>query len=102
MARRRAWPASAGWQSTTATRAAGRGQRLSFHPGFGPDPRQLYYTPHDSLTGLLTLAVHPPGPVVPGIATRQFLGGNHLHPGTVIDISIAGSQVPVRIAAVVV
>jgi hypothetical protein len=89
-------PSVAGWQ------AAGGGQRLSFHPGFGPDPGQLDYTPPDSFTGLLTLAVHPPDPVVPGIATRQFLSSNHLHPGTVIDISIAGSQVPVRIAAVVV
>jgi hypothetical protein len=89
-------PSVAGWQ------AAGGGQRLSFHPGFGPDPGQLYYTPPDSFTGLLTLAVHPPDPVVPGIATRQFLSSNHLHPGTVIDISIAGSHVPVRIAAVVV
>jgi hypothetical protein len=89
-------PSVAGWQ------AVGGGQRLSFHPGFGPDPGQLYYTPPGSFTGLLTLAVHPPDPVVPGIATRQFLSSNHLHPGTVIDISIAGSQVPVRIAAVVV
>jgi hypothetical protein len=88
-------PSVAGWQ------AAGGGQRLSFHPGFGPDPGQLYYTPPDSFTGLLTLAVHPPDPVVPGIATRQFLSSNHLRPGTVIDISIAGSQVPVRIAVVV-
>jgi len=89
-------PSVAGWQ------AAGGGQRLSFHPGFGPDPGQLDYTPPDSFTGLLTLAVHPPDPVVPGIATRQFLSSNHLHPGTVIVLSIAGSQVPVRIAAVVV
>jgi len=89
-------PSVAGWQ------AAGGGQRLSFHPGFGPDPGQLYYTPPDSFTGLLTLAVHPPDPVVPGIATRQFLSSNHLRPGTVIDISIAGLQVPVRIAAVIV
>ncbi|HTZ22529.1 MAG TPA: FtsX-like permease family protein [Streptosporangiaceae bacterium] len=89
-------PSVAGWQ------AAGGGQRLSFHPGFGPDPGQLYYTPPDSFTGMLTIAVHPPDPVVPGIATEEFLSSNHLHPGTVIDISIAGSQVPVRIAAVVV
>ncbi|HEY2549115.1 MAG TPA: ABC transporter permease [Streptosporangiaceae bacterium] len=89
-------PSVAGW------RAAGGGQRLSFRPGFGPDPGQLYYTPPGSFTGLLTIAVHPPDPAVPGIATRQFLSSNHLHPGTVIDVSIAGSQVPVRIAAVVV
>jgi hypothetical protein len=88
--------------SVAGRQTAGGGQRLSFHPGFGPDPGQLYYTPPDSFTGILTLAVHPPDPVVPGIATRQFLSSNHLHPGTVIDISIAGSQIPVRIAAVVV
>ena len=87
--------------SVAGRQTAGGGQRLSFYPGFGPDPGQLYYTPPGSFTGLLTLAVHPPDPVVPGIATRQFLSSNHLHPGTVIDISIAGMQVPVRIAAVV-
>ena len=89
-------PSVTGWQ------AIGGERRLSFHPGFGPDPGQLNYTPPDSFTGLLTLAVHPPDPVVPGIATRQFLSSNHLRPGTVIDIGIAGSQVPVRVAAVVV
>src|SRR6516225_6304700 len=89
-------PSVARWQ------AVGGGQRLSFHPGFGPDPGQLAYTPPDSFTGLLTLAVHPPDPVVHGIATCQFHSRNHLHPGAVIDISIAGSQVPVRIAVVVV
>ena len=89
-------PSVAGWQ------AAGGARRLSFNPGFGPDPGLLYYNPPHPVTGLLTLAVHPPDPVVPGIATRQFLSSNHLRPGTVIDIGIAGSQVPVRIAAVVV
>jgi hypothetical protein len=88
-------PSVTGWQ------AAGGGQRLSFRPGFGPDPGQLYYTPPRALTGRLTLVVRPPDPVVPGIATRQFLTSNHLHSGTVIDLRIAGSQVPVRIAAVV-
>ena len=88
-------PSIAGWQ------AASGGQRLTFHPGFGPDPGQLSSTPPGSFTGLLTLAVHPPDPVVPGIATRRFLSSNHLQQGTVIDISIAGSQVPVRIVAVV-
>lgn len=92
-------PTVAGWRG--APGAAG-GQRLSFHPGFGPDPGQLnYYAPPNSFTGLLTLSVRPPAAVLPGIATREFLTSNHLRPGTVIDITMAGSVVPVRIAAVV-
>ena len=86
IARRRAWLASGGvGRSAAATRApkapsvgraADRRRRaawLSFYPGFGPDPRQLYYTRRARSPAFSRSLCTRRIRWSPGIATRQFL-----------------------------
>ena len=83
--------------------AARGAQVLAFSPGYGT-AASLTGGPGAAgparISGLVTLSAPRLGqPVIPGIATRAFLASGDLTAGSVVQASLGGSPVPVRIVA---
>ncbi|MGD0606309.1 MAG: ABC transporter permease [Streptosporangiaceae bacterium] len=72
---------------------------VTFATGYGQDSGALTGAPPGPITAQLTLAVPARGTVVPGLATQRFLAATNARVGSIVQTSINGATVGVRIVA---
>jgi hypothetical protein len=81
-------------------RAAGSALAVTFSPGYGQAAGAYAGLPPSPVSGQLTLAPQAPA-VLPGLATQDFLGTTNTSVGSLVQTSIDGTTVSVKIVAAV-
>jgi FtsX-like permease family protein len=85
----------------SAPRTAGSARTVNFGTGFGQGKAIKAGLPPVPITGAVTLtAPILAAGTVPGLATRAFLTANRSHPGSIVESSVAGVTIGVKIVAV--
>jgi hypothetical protein len=86
------------------TRAVSGGSAtFTFGTGYGLASAGLFGVPPSTVNGQLTLAGLPPGhaPVIPGIATQDFLASSGAGIGSTVHATLDGASVSIRVVAAV-
>jgi hypothetical protein len=86
----------------STSKPSGSARTVRFAPGYGQAAPNLPGLPPAAISGTLSLtAPVPVAGAIPGLATRAFLAASKSHAGSVVQASVAGVIVGVKIVGVV-